>query len=332
MTSSRRLFLDDCHEETSPLDLVETLRNKIDVLDHGDHTAGLRAVLNHIVVAFRHLERGKSDKDETAFTDAIYRSNQAFEGGVKEAYRVLTNRDPSKKTPFQIEEYLEKHSVFRDRVLNQFKIYRTEWRNPSTHDYKLDFDESEAFLAIVSVSAFSCLLADQIAERISFEKTKAIAPSIEPEAPQGASLFEKSSILLASFVSTDKPEFSADRMTEAQVVGTLHGLFVSAYPNLQLKLEARLSSESGYRADLLVTEGDETIIIEVKRLSRTTSLIRAREQVERFLEVSQLQRALIVFVPDTPEEAELLTHDVEGTNRKIGIVIPKSALNSKNRK
>jgi hypothetical protein len=85
---------------------------------------------------------------------------------------VLAGKDPAKQRPYDIEKYLEQKAAFRQRVLAQFTNYRTEWRNPSTHDYKLDFDESEAFLAIVSVSAFACLLFDQIAEHLSYQKAK----------------------------------------------------------------------------------------------------------------------------------------------------------------
>jgi len=127
----------------------------------------MRAALS-IEVAHRHLARGQAQNDETAFTDAIYRTNQAFEGSIKEAYRVLASKEPANKTPFQIEQYLQKHGVLRERVLTQFTRYRTEWRNPSTHDYKLDFDEDEAFLAIVSVSAFVKVLVDQIIEALAY--------------------------------------------------------------------------------------------------------------------------------------------------------------------
>ena len=90
------------------MDLVDTLRTKIDVLGDGDYLPGLRAVLLHIETAFRHLSRGQATDDDTAFTDAIYRTNQAFEGSVKEAYRVLAGHDPAKKRPYEIESYLER--------------------------------------------------------------------------------------------------------------------------------------------------------------------------------------------------------------------------------
>jgi hypothetical protein len=110
------------------MDLVATLRLKIEKLPTGDHTAGLEAVSSHIETAFAHLARGQNDDDESAFTDVIYRTNQAFEGSIKEAYRVLAGEDPSRQRPFDIENYLESNGVFRERVLAQFTNYRTEWR------------------------------------------------------------------------------------------------------------------------------------------------------------------------------------------------------------
>ena len=95
-----------------------------------------------------------------------------------QAYRVLTGRDPLKVRPFDIENFFQEQGSLRPRVLEQFSNYRTDWRNPSTHDYRLDFDEDEALLAIVSVCAFAIVLIDQIAEKLSFEAAKAATPFV----------------------------------------------------------------------------------------------------------------------------------------------------------
>ncbi len=149
------------------MDLLDLIRNQIKALPAGAHLPGLQSVLQHIEVAYKHFARGQSG-DDSAFTDTIYRTNMAFEGSIKEAYRVLAAKDPTKLRPYDIEQYLEKQNVFRDRILGQFTTYRTEWRNPASHDYNLDFDEAEAFLAMVSVSAFTKLLVDEIMERLSY--------------------------------------------------------------------------------------------------------------------------------------------------------------------
>src|SRR6266478_6573129 len=155
------------------MDLLKILKNRVATLPDGEYTAGLSAVIKHVEVGTRHLKRAQRSKDDSAFTDAIYRSNQAFEGSLKEAYRVLAGKDPSRESPNSIASYLEKQNVLKPRVLAQFGNYRTEWRNPSTHDYKLKFDEDEALLAIVTVSAFAIVLMDQIAEQLSFYQTRA---------------------------------------------------------------------------------------------------------------------------------------------------------------
>jgi hypothetical protein len=98
------------------LDLLALIKKQIEALPDGPHIAGLRAVLRHIDAAYRHLGRGQSDGDDTAFTDAIYRANQAFEGSIKEAYRVLAERDPQRMRPYDIEKYLEEKQIFKDRI------------------------------------------------------------------------------------------------------------------------------------------------------------------------------------------------------------------------
>lgn len=150
------------------MDLVKILNEAIERLPKGDHSSGLAAIMRHISIAIKHFDR-RGEGEIDSFTDAIYRTNQAYEGSLKEAYRVLAERDPAGKTPNDIEKYLESHNVVRPRVLTQLTRYRQDYRNPSTHDHKLDFDEDEAILAIVSVCAFAKLLVDQISERLAFE-------------------------------------------------------------------------------------------------------------------------------------------------------------------
>ncbi len=312
------------------MDLVDTLRNKIDALDDGEHISGIKATLGHIEVAIRHLARGQNDGDETAFTDVIYRTNQSFEGGVKEAYRVLTGHDPHKKTPYQIEQYLEKNTVFRERVLDQFSTYRTKWRNPSTHDYKLYFDESEAFLAIVSVSAFACLLSDQIAEKLAFKASKAATKSQVQLSSREATddkLFKRASELVLKFAANYAGVRPTGAMTEALLTGSLHGAIASAMPDVDVIVEPKLSSHSSYRADMVLRKGDETLLVELKRFSKNRDrVVAGREQVEEYMQVSGINQAFLVFIPEKPEEIELLEYNAEESGAQIAIFLPKSAI------
>lgn len=148
------------------MDLVALLEESAAELPSGEYSVGLNAIVRHVKAAIRHLERDQIADPDTC-TDAIYRMNQAYEGSLKEAYRVLAGKDPSGLTPFQIENYLESNSVVRPRVLTQLSRYRQDYRNPSTHDYKLDFDADEALLAITSVCGFAKLLFNQIRSKLA---------------------------------------------------------------------------------------------------------------------------------------------------------------------
>lgn len=311
------------------MDLVDTLRRKIAALEEGDYLPGLKAVLLHIETAFRHLSRGQKLSDDTAFTDAIYRTNQAFEGSVKEAYRVLAGKDPSKMTPYEIEAYLEKNNTFRSRVLGQLTTYRTEWRNPSTHDYKLDFDESEAFLAIVSVTAFACLLLDQISERLAFHKAQAAADAqkttIEEhlEESKGADLQTRAAELLIQFCSVPLPYHAQDVVpNESQILGALQGFLASIAPELAVVPEANIGKGAKYRVDLLLSRGDEQVIVEVKSnryRGGSDALVR---QVATYMNFSGVSKGIAIVVPDTPQRMEAVEHDIGWTGEKIVVLRP----------
>jgi len=315
------------------MDLVDTLRKKIEVLDDGDYVPGLKAVLRHIETAFRHLSRGQDTDDDTAFTDAIYRTNQAFEGSIKEAYRVLADQDPAKKRPYDIENYLEQNNTFRSRVLSQLTTYRTEWRNPSTHDYKLDFDGSEAFLAIVSVSAFACLLLDQIAERLSFKKSQAeaeaqkVALAANLAQSQNAALLVRATELLSQFCSQHLPQSTpTGKQSESQLVGALHGFLSSAAPELTVQTEAVLDAAKHYRADLLLSRDDEKVIIEIKRRMMKQGISNAMVQVESYLAISETQNGIVIFLPEVPSEMDRKETPRPGGVGSLVVMTPASAV------
>lgn len=309
------------------MDLVDALRKKIDVLNEGEYITGLKAVLLHIETAFRHLSRGQETGDETAFTDAIYRTNQAFEGSIKEAYRALAGQDPSKKRPYDIEGYLEQNNVFRPRVLSQLTTYRTEWRNPSAHDYKLDFDESEAFLAIVSVSAFSCLLLDQIAERVAFERSKAEASSqveAKPAVAQAA-LIDQLSQLISQFCSTSLASTSSGRTSESQVVGALHGFLAATAPDMEVLIDSGLGKETNYRADVIVKRGEEKVLLELKRSNSFSVFNNALVQVENYMLVSGIKCAILLFWPESPSEMEHAFMALGSADSQFAVMAPQGS-------
>jgi hypothetical protein len=311
------------------MDLVASLRKQIDLLPPGAYKPGLEAVLLHIETGFRHRQRGIDNGDDTAFTDAIYRANQSFEGSVKEAYRVLANQDPDRKTPAEIENYFDQNGVFKARVLNQFTTYRKEWRNPSTHDYKLEFDPSEALLAIVTVAAFASMVLDQIAEKISFAQSQAESASqravvaakldqLEAETPQ-----VRVTALLKEFCANHIPQSpDSTPLTEAQLIGALHGFLASVAPEFAVEAEARLSKDRPFRADLVMKRKDERILIELKRKYHHAAYHNSIAQVEHYMLIGGIRGAVLLFVPMQPAEMDETTVNVPTIGGAISILVP----------
>jgi hypothetical protein len=278
------------------MDLLALLRTKAKSIPLGDHSLGLSSVLLHIEVAFGHLARGQSQGEETAYTDAIYRTNLAFEGGVKEAYRVLAQQDPSKKRPFEIEKYLESNKLLRQRILSQFTTYRTEWRNPSSHDYTLDFDEGEALLAIVSVSAFVCVLLDEISEKLASDASRIAAESQRIQTTSENDHGEKVDLLetVASALRTFANENDTDRFdTEPQLMGAIRGYLTVVLPNAEIFSELNIK-ETLSRVDIIVKRNVSSVFVEVKRSTSAMTLRAGMNQLYAFSE--ELNSDGILFI------------------------------------
>lgn len=305
------------------MDLIQILQKRIESLNDGPHTIGLRAVLQHVQVASNHLKRGVEAPDDTAFTDAVYRTNQAFEGSLKEAYRVLAGRDPEKIRPYDIESFLQGQADVRARVLEQMSRYRTEWRNPSTHDYKLDFDEDEALLAIVSVCAFAVVLIDQIAGKLSFDRAKASATG--PAPVPGKPLAE---LIADSLLTLEMHPISAGvaipRVRETEVVGAVAGHLVAILPKEAKVLMDAPFGDERLRADILVELNAEKVLVEVKR-TRFAQNIRGIviSQLSRYIAVSGIRQAVVFMFDDGLSGFQREDHNLPGIDARIIMLTPR---------
>jgi hypothetical protein len=310
------------------MDLLDLIRTQIGALPAGAHIVGLRSVLRHIETAYKHFARGQAESDESAFTDAIYRTNQAFEGSVKEAYRVLADKDPSKQRPYDIEQYLVQHKVFRDRILWQFTNYRTVWRNPSTHDYNLDFDEAEAFLAIVSVSAFTKLLVDEIAERLNFitvqrdVATQRTLPIEQQDASQ--SLLHRTTSALIEFPKYYKERHSAVPIeSEAQLMGALAGFLSSVLANAHTSTGRLLQSSKTHYVDIMISEKEELVLIELKRGDAPSLREKGIDQLWDYLSISNSRQGVLFLYSDKSTDYDFQTLLEDSTGNQIYVVGPR---------
>lgn len=250
------------------MDLLAELRAKLGAISGYEGAEGVAAAVRHIVVAERYLTRGRDERDDDAFNDVIYRTNQAFEGMLKEALRVLVGAVAKNLTPSQIEQKLLEAKVLSSRVNVAVTRYRQEWRNPSTHDHTLLFTEQDALLAIVSVSAFAAVLLDQMLEVLSFRKRKAAVEQQQSEVAAqlsgyGNLTFDQQVVaLLQAFAGSIQADNVPQERSEAELLGELGGFLAAADPNLRITLGGRVGDRD---VDVLLEKNGSQTAVDLKR-------------------------------------------------------------------
>lgn len=303
------------------MDIIQILREKVEALGDEENCSGLRAVILHIETAANHLARGKSQLDDTAYTDAVYRTNQAFEGSIKEAYRVIAGQDPSGQRPYDIENYFQDNAILRPRALSQFTQYRREWRNPSTHDHTLSFNNSEAFLAIVSVCAFANVLVDQIAEKIAYDATQ-LAITNAPQIAHGAfdSIIDKATFILQEFVKQLPILFDKEMPLSSELIGALHGFIEATSP--EFIVEREVSTKDKFTFDLVIREGEHAVVIELKQNSSISSRQMGLFALQASMLFTEYKNGILLILPELGGKTKVET--IERNTSIVKIIEPAS--------
>ena len=245
---------------------------------------GIDKVLLHLEVAEKHFDRGYSEDDNDAYTDVIYRTNQVFEGILKEAYEVLSGKSGDRTTPAKIENYFQKGNVFKSRVIDYFTQYRRNWRNPSTHDHRLDFSEQEAFLAISTVTAFCFVVIDQmVLELARLKALKSETPHKKIDLSSGEGLAFALSESLPELLKMKEITESSPEMTELYILGILDGFMEGLMPEVEIQSEPEVvSGNRTFKPDILALQNEKKLIVEVKR-TNWNSIGRAVRSVKKKL-------------------------------------------------
>lgn len=313
------------------MDILKNIKNKIKTISGYINIEGLESVITHIERAEALLNLGQKTDEDDYFTDVIYRTNHAFEGILKEAYSILADRNASKKSPHEIEEFFNSENIFNERVLDLFINYRKNWRNPSTHDYKLFFSQVEAFLAIVSVSSFIHILLDQILEELSYKSYK-VSKEEEIFRIKDALKINKNQDLLNQVEEyllkfSDigyKNEFSR----EIELVGALNAYLSSIDESLEIIRQYLISNNEGKTmiADFLIIKDNERLIIEIKNRYNKHIIRSGTEQLKLYLNASRINQGILFLNQPSkvPIKYESKTMSEIGGDYKIIIISPRN--------
>jgi PD-(D/E)XK nuclease superfamily len=311
------------------MDLIEIIKAQINQIEKYDGSIYLEAISLHLERAEYYYNEGR--KDSGYFNDVIYRTNQSFEGALREAYKVLaekTQEDVARETPYRIERYLENEGIFKERVLELFKNYRSEWRNKSTHDYQLFFDESEAFIALISVSSFVHLLLKQITEKIAskieienIQKSKTRQKRINDIINSTDDFTEVITSMIKDFFTSNKAMFK-EKMYESEIHGMLFGYFTSLGKGLDVNTQG--IKDSKLRPDFVIGKGNQSVVVELKRFGAERLNKAGIHQVLAYMKALNLKNGILLNISDDVKISNFSFDDVlmesEGTGYMIRII------------
>jgi HEPN domain-containing protein len=255
------------------MDLLSLIKDQIDALpDTIKSTTKIPFVLTHISRAEYYLNQAQLVLDDQFFNDSVYRANQAFEAILKEAYTFFSGKEAAKLNIYQIENYIIKNKLLNQRVIDLLKNYRTEWRNPSTHDYSLSFSQQEALIAVISVQMFIKVLLNQITAEIAYRSEKERYEKARPKKEiinknKEYSLLENIAAICAAFAGETQNKKRINNQSYLEIEGALEAFIKNVNPEIDIESDIRSSSlpiRIKTRPDFFISLGKEMLILELK--------------------------------------------------------------------
>ncbi|EIJ36995.1 hypothetical protein [Thiothrix nivea] len=324
------------------MDLSKIIEDKVRYFKGATSESALKNIILHIKIAEKHYANAKEEPDHIyLYTDAIYRTNQAFEGALKEAYKIISKKDGEKLKAHQLEEYFLTNDIVTKRISKLLKNYREEWRNLSTHDYNLSFAEEEAFLAIVNISAFFAILLDKMIKDTAYEEEKKTLDSLENveiiDIENGLLEAIEEKIGLFFDLYCDKFEHHNSNYFASE----LAGIFLANIEDntkFEVSSEVNLSSDTNCNVDFLVTDKnneEDKLIIEIK-ISKSIvddDIDSWREKILNCLTDNNIKSGIIFIPPhnkDSVMEVKKYEHNIKDEHYNISIIYPSTKSNTNN--
>jgi hypothetical protein len=329
------------------MDTMKLIKAQVDkALSINKELVGLEDVVTHILQAEHLLNLGLESDDKHYFTDVIYRTNHAYEGVLKEAYFVLAEKVDHKITPNNIEQYFLKNKILNERVVTLLENYRKDWRNTSTHDYRLFFNSGEAFLAILSVTAFIHLLLIQILDKLFYLSEMArLSPTIEKikkkfnQEYAAQNFVNKVKLLLKTYDGNlhkdDKSTFSL--LTEREFIQGITAHINSLDSSLKVLVEPTLPQDRFSRPDLIIeNDKDEKVLVELKVYKRLRPVSFVREEINQvltYLTKAQISDGILLLLPrnissETELEDTVEKFDAGTQNLNVHVITEKSCVDA----
>ena len=290
---------------------IELLNLKIITISSPQLRMGLSKIVSHLLSSFRHY----NDHSTQDYNDVVYRTNQAFEGILKETYRFLHGKDPDNLKLYEIEDYLRKERGLI-ATIDTAKQYRTKFRNKSAHDYSQEYSKKEALICLFTVAAIVCNLTDAIIDHIEEEDNNAIREKIAPRILNNYSKSSSvsSSVLLTIEILKEFASYAYLEVTDPDIDEHQLILRFSSFVNL-LDMDLKVHHISNLNTDsimypslILRASNGDLVAVDITRKKQTEwqSLLSVR-RMKHFFNLSNSKDGVILFVPHRQDFNLLIT-------------------------
>lgn len=311
------------------MDFVNIIQNKIEKLNLNETFSGIASVMLHIERAFLYFDNGINEPDNHYFNDVIYRTNQAYEGILKEAYKVFTQSDSNKVTPHKIEDYFSENQIFNERVKNLFSEYRKNWRNLSTHDHLISFTEEEAVLAINTVTSFIYLLINQIFEKIVYNNQMLdLLNQMTGRVNRIEKEFDEYVVdLIFEFASNHSTGNFDSTTKEYEIAGRLNAFLNYSDPEINVYREVTIGDKVRYRPDFILEKDGKKVIVELKTSLRIREEQAATDQLQTYLNAAKLNEG-VLFVANTTDydyNVKVEKPNIDGMCYRLTKIMPRTS-------
>jgi hypothetical protein len=155
------------------------------------------------------------------------------------------------------------------------------------------------------------------------------APETPEAAPQhdlvrisGNALLARIAELLNEFCEKRLPAESLSTSRKSSVIEDLRLFLISTEPGLQVQSWQRLAPKKTFAADLLLSQDDEKIVIELKHYSPGLHFADEVSQMERYLRSEQLNSGVLLFLPRRPSKMKWKQWTVKRSNARLVILSP----------
>jgi hypothetical protein len=276
------------------MNLLDELEAKVALLGEHPTRAGFVSVVRHLEEAQRHYEAGRGD-DQERFTDSVYRTNQAYEGALRETWGVVGDGRKKLRT-VDLENELVDGDFLSERAKKLVELYRQEWRNPHAHEHRLRANEQDAFLGMVNILGATSVLLDQAIERLAKDATTVEVDVGDP----GEEFHSRLARALEEFA---EDRANLERVPDgplrpfAEVMGRLTAVLEANFPDAVISREVSLGAFA--TADLYIRDGGSSAVVEVITSDpRAGHYQSAHAEMLRILEAqSSLGAAFVLFLP-----------------------------------